>query len=146
MPRFSPETERVLRLSGWFPGRQTEIQDWKLQLSRFSWHSAAERFLTEFGGITVELSGPGVSCARQSFEIDPELAVGEEGRFQELSERFDRRFFPLGEVGVGDFFLAIDENGLLYLLAAWAFHLGAWDEALENLITGVEAMKVSLPD
>ncbi|MGY4740077.1 SUKH-3 domain-containing protein [Streptomyces sp. ATMOS53] len=146
MARFTPEVERVLRLSGWSPGRQTDIEAWKEQLSDFTWHPAAERFLTEFGGMAVDVSGRGVNVAREPFEIDPELAVGEEGAFQQLSERFGRKFFPIGEIGRGEFLLAIDEDGVLYLLAAWAFRLGPSDEALENLINGVKAVKLPLPD
>ncbi|MGW2044480.1 SUKH-3 domain-containing protein [Streptomyces sp. NPDC001858] len=144
MPRFSSEAEDVLRRSGWFPGRRADIQSWKELLPGLSWHAAAEGFLAEFGGLSVDVSGPGVSCAREPFEIDPELAVGEEDRFEDLSERFGRRFLPLGEVGT-EFFLGIDEDGVLYLLAAWAFRLGPSDEALENLIRGVKSEKMQLP-
>lgn len=99
MPRFSSEAEDVLRHSGWFPGRRADIQSWKELLPGLSWHEAAEGFLAEFGGLSVDVSGPGVSCAREPFEIDPELAVGEEGRFEDLSERFGRRFLPSGRSG-----------------------------------------------
>ncbi|AKJ13349.1 hypothetical protein ABB07_25945 [Streptomyces incarnatus] len=78
--------------------------------------------------------------------IDPALAIGEEQRFEELSERFGLRLFPIGEFGVGDFFLGMDEYGVLYLLAAWAFRLGAPDEALENLIKGVRGVRMSAQD
>ncbi|WP_416979057.1 SUKH-3 domain-containing protein [Streptomyces sp. T028] len=146
MARFTTEVERVLRLSGWFPGRRTDLRAWQEQLSGFTWHPAAERFLTEFGGVSVDVSGPGVDVAREPFDIDPGLAVGEEEAFQELSERFGRSFFPLGEIGQGEFFLALDEDGVLYLLAAWAFRLGPADQGLENLVTGVKAAKLPLPE
>ncbi|WP_208901020.1 SUKH-3 domain-containing protein [Streptomyces incarnatus] len=146
MSRFSAETESVLLASGWFPGRQVDIRAWQDRLADFAWHAAAVRFLTEFGGISVDLSGPGVTCAREPFVIDPALAIGEEQRFEELSERFGLRLFPIGEFGVGDFFLGMDEYGVLYLLAAWAFRLGAPDEALENLIKGVRGVRMSAQD
>ncbi|MET9129620.1 SUKH-3 domain-containing protein [Streptomyces antibioticus] len=146
MTRFATEVERVLRLSGWSPGRQTDIGVWKEPLSGFTWHPAAERFLAEFGGVSVDVSGPGVDVAREPFVIDPELAVGEEEAFQELSERFGRRFFPVGETGQGEFFLALDEDGVLYLLAARVFRLGPVDQGLEKLITGVKPVKLSLPE
>jgi hypothetical protein len=85
------------------------------------------------------------NVAREPFEIDPALAVEEEGAFQELSERFGRKFFPAGEMGRGEFLLAIDEDGVLYLLAAWAFRLGPSDEALENLINGAQAVPFPKP-
>ncbi|MFB6633093.1 SUKH-3 domain-containing protein [Streptomyces sp. NPDC056362] len=135
--------ERTLRSSGWIPGRHVDIQAWREQLSEFPWHPAAERFLAEFGGLAVDVSGPGVSVAREPFVINPELAVGEEERFEELSTMFGRRFFPVGELEDCAFFLGIDEEGVLYSLAAWAFNLGPSDEALGNLIKGVKAVRLN---
>lgn len=85
----------------------------------------------------MDISGPGITCAREPFEVDPELAVGEEGRFEELSELFGCQFSPVGETGRGEFFLAIDQEGILYLLAAWALRLGPGDPAVEHLVSGV---------
>ncbi|MER7534656.1 SUKH-3 domain-containing protein [Streptomyces sp. NPDC097704] len=135
--------ERVLRSSGWFPGRQVDIQAWREGLAEFSWHVAAERFLAEFGGISVNVSGPGITVAREPFDVDPELAVGEEERFEELSDRFGRRFFPVGEFREGEFLLGIDEDGILYSLGAWAFSLGTSDKALGNLIEGVRGVRLN---
>ncbi|MFD7225520.1 SUKH-3 domain-containing protein [Streptomyces sp. NPDC059892] len=145
MPRFSPEAESALRRSGWFPDRRVNITRWKATMPNFAWNAEAEEFLAEFGGVRVENDGPGITCARESFEFDPELAIGEEGRFSELSEFFGLGFFPLGEVGQGEFFLAIDEEGILYLLGSWAFRLGVGDLALEHLVTGVAAERLDLP-
>uniref|UniRef100_A0AAU2A5X7 SUKH-3 domain-containing protein n=1 Tax=Streptomyces sp. NBC_00093 TaxID=2975649 RepID=A0AAU2A5X7_9ACTN len=137
MPRFTPQVDSVLRRAGWLPDRQVDLAPWKTSMSDFRWHAAAEEFLQEFGGIRVDISGSGITCTRESFEFDPELAVGEEDRFAELSELFGRRFFPLGETGQGEFFLAIDEEGVVYLLASRVLRVGAGDSALENLVTGV---------
>ncbi|MFE3267477.1 hypothetical protein [Streptomyces sp. NPDC059215] len=43
----------------------------------------SDAFLHEFGGLTVNVSGPGISCARAPFELDPEPAWGEDDRFTE---------------------------------------------------------------
>ncbi|MEV4808201.1 SUKH-3 domain-containing protein [Nonomuraea sp. NPDC049421] len=147
MLRFSSKVERILRSSGWFPGRQVDIEPWKASLVSFEWHDEAESFLREFGGIKVEVSGPGISTAREPFEIDPELAMGEEGRFAELSDKFRRRFFPIGDVGTGgEYFLALDEEGRLYILiGSWAYLLGGVSSGLEHLVTGVKAEEVPLP-
>lgn len=145
MPRFSAEVESVLRQAGWVQDRRVDLTRWKAIMSNFAWNAAAEEFLAEFGGVRVENDGPGITCARESFEFDPELAIGEEGRFSELSEFFGIGFFPLGEVGQGESFLAIDEEGILYLLGSWAFRLGVGDLALEHLVTGVAAERLDLP-
>ncbi|WP_170154733.1 SUKH-3 domain-containing protein [Lentzea atacamensis] len=129
--------EDVLWRSGWAPDRQVDLARWKNSLSEFVWHEAAEKFLREFGGIRVVVEGPGVNCAREPFEFDPDLAIGEGARFAELSDLFDRKFFPLGEIGQGEFFLGIDEEGVVYALARWALRYDVGDQALEQLVTGV---------
>ncbi|MDX3107728.1 SUKH-3 domain-containing protein [Nonomuraea angiospora] len=139
-----PEVEQVLRRSGWFPGRRIDSGPWQASMPMFDWHDAAEKFLCEFGGLRVDVRGPGITVAREPFEIDPELARGEEGRFSELSAMFFRRFCPVGELG-GELFLAIDEEGIMYLLSGWAFRVGRMDEGLERLITGVKAEKLAAP-
>ena len=61
MQRFSDETEQVLRDSGWQPGRRVDIQLWiqRLEGSGIIVHESAEKFLAEFGGLAVEIDGPG---------------------------------------------------------------------------------------
>ncbi|MFD7631535.1 SUKH-3 domain-containing protein [Streptomyces sp. NPDC059851] len=145
MPRFSDEVEGVLRRAGWLPDRRVDLAQWKVSSAEFTWHAAAEKFLQEFGGLRVDNSGPGITCARESFEFDPELAIGEGERFAELSELFGHKFFPLGEVGQGEFFLAIDEEGAIYLLGAWVLRHGPGDLALEHLVTGVAPERLSRP-
>ncbi|MEU3540235.1 SUKH-3 domain-containing protein [Streptomyces paromomycinus] len=145
MPRFSREVEDVLRRSGWLPGRRVDLARWKVSAAEFTWHSAAEVFLQEFGGLRVDIDGPGITCAREPFEFDPELAVGEGERFAELSALFGLGLFPLGEVGQGEFFLAIDEEGDIYRLGAGASRYGVGDLALGHLVTGVAPERLGPP-
>ncbi|MFJ3513572.1 MULTISPECIES: SUKH-3 domain-containing protein [unclassified Streptomyces] len=143
--RFSSETDDALRKAGWFPGRQIDVASWRNSMQGFPMHGAAEEFLREFGGIHVQVSGPGVTCMRTPFEIDPELAIGEEDRFLELSRRFGFSLFPVGMKESGDFFLSIDEDGRIYALMNWLFSLGCGDAALERLVTGVAGERVHVP-
>ncbi|MFC3502245.1 SUKH-3 domain-containing protein [Micromonospora krabiensis] len=145
MPPLSPRLELLLRRAGWFPGRQVDIAPWKESLGDFAWHAAAEEFLREFGGVRVEVNGPGAAVAQESFEIDPGLAVGEEKRFAELSVRYGLSFFPLGEVGQGEFFLAIDQDGVLYYLSVAVFRLGLRELGLDHLVGGIAAERISPP-
>ncbi|MEU1077276.1 MULTISPECIES: SUKH-3 domain-containing protein [unclassified Streptomyces] len=73
----------------------------------------------------------------EPFELDPELAWGEEGRFLEWSDVLGRELFPLGEVGGSRFFLGIGENSEIYLVETWVASFGVMPHALENLILGV---------
>jgi hypothetical protein len=143
---FTPDVEAVLRRSGWFPGRAVEISGYKARLPGFLWHEAAERFLEEFGGIYVDVQGPGQSVAKEPFEIDPALAVGEEGRFEELSQKFHRQLFPVGELGQGEFFLAVDQDSSLYLVGSSVFRLGASGEGLAKLVLGIQGTRLEISD
>ncbi|MEV5721112.1 SUKH-3 domain-containing protein [Amycolatopsis mediterranei] len=86
MARFSVRVVEDLRVVGWTPGRVVEVGGWQQRLEASGlvrMHPTAAGFLGEFGGLKVEMDGPGVSAARQPFELDPDLAEGEEDRFAE---------------------------------------------------------------
>ncbi|MFJ5050523.1 SUKH-3 domain-containing protein [Streptomyces sp. NPDC088719] len=136
---WSPEVRKVLKASGWRPGRRKDVGRWRLMFERsgLAMHDAAESFLREFGGLTVRISGPGITCAREPFELDPRLALGEEDRFLEWGEEMGRHLFPIGELDHGRFFLGIDEATEIYLVETWVASFGPMPEALENLILGM---------
>ncbi|NNN34504.1 SUKH-3 domain-containing protein [Streptomyces sp. S3(2020)] len=138
MTRFSEETEKVLRAAGWREGRRVPTGEWRERFARNGviMHEAAERFLSEFGGISVEISGPGIASAREPFELDPSLAYGEEEAFSEWGQEIGVSLFPIGELDHGRFFLAIDQNSVVYLVANWLAHFGEIPAALENLVLG----------
>lgn len=100
-------------------------------------HSAAARFVAEFGGLNVRISGRGVSRARVPFEVDPDLADGEEDRFAEWGAELGCSLFPLGVLDHGRFFLAISEIAEIFLVETWVASFGVGDTALANLILGV---------
>ncbi|MFF1444602.1 SUKH-3 domain-containing protein [Streptomyces sp. NPDC058295] len=107
MSEWSPDVLEVLEASGWTAGRRVDTAGWR---SRFEtvglvMHDAAEKFLQEFGGLSVNHGGPGINRAREPFELDPGLAWAEGDRFSEWSDFLGRRFFPLGELDHGRFFL-----------------------------------------
>ncbi|MHB9864481.1 SUKH-3 domain-containing protein [Streptomyces sp. YIM S03343] len=134
------EVTRVLREAGWVPGRWVDPEPW---LSAFESeglrrHPAVSAFLAEFGGLAVENSGPGISSARQSFELDPMLCRGEEDRFAEWSETLGKSIFPVGELDHGRFFLGIDENSEIYLVETWVASFGRMPEAMVHLLLGVK--------
>ena len=102
--RDTGEVDETLRAAGWQPGRRVPVQQWRETLEATGlvrMHEAAERFLTEFGGLDVQISGPGITCARTPFNFDPELAVGEEDRFTDWSSTVGRDIFPIGELDEG---------------------------------------------
>jgi SUKH-3 immunity protein len=145
MTKFSTQAEDTLRRAGWRPGRQVPdlVESWKgsLMLSDgFEMFESAEEVLLEFGGLSIDQKGPGVTCAREPFTFDPTLAAGEGDRFSDLSSLVNARLYPLGEAAGGNLFWTIGENRHVYLLMNEISLLGKnIEEALERLITGLEA-------
>nr|WP_250768759.1 SUKH-3 domain-containing protein [Streptomyces sp. MSC1_001] len=82
---WSSEVERVLRKAGWHAGRAVDTAGWKqlLEEDGFRSHAAAEGFLREFGALVAEHGGAGITRAREPFDLDPLLALGEADRFNE---------------------------------------------------------------
>ncbi|MET9492800.1 SUKH-3 domain-containing protein [Nocardia sp. NPDC006630] len=138
MPRFTNETERVLRASGWLPGRQVDTSSWRerTELGGFRWNAAADRFLEEFGGLAVDISGSGINSAREPFDLDPTLVDGEDHRFAQWAEIVGESITPVGELDSGRYFLGMSASGNLYLVADWLALFGQIPEALESLIRG----------
>ncbi len=139
---WSEETERRMRKAGWYPGRDVSelVEKWKRKLSRpgrFYMFAAAERALREFGGIRVEVEGPGLECARSGFRINPMLAGWELDRFSAYEERIGVRIFPLGLAVGGSCFLTIGEDGRVFLSVEDVWPLGdSLADALDALIVG----------
>jgi SUKH-3 immunity protein len=139
--RFTPETERVLREAGWAPGRQVpedQVRAWTEQLGDgFALSGPAAAALREFGGLDVDQSGPGETWARERFELDPALALGEDDRFQLYTDEYGMALFPLGEAYGSYYFLAIDPTGRTYLVMDDIKLIAeSFDEALESLVHG----------
>lgn len=142
---LSVQSVDVLRASGWEPGRRVVVDGWRtdLEAEGFVMHAAAEKFLSEFGGLFVDIHGSGVSCARVPFELDPMLCSGEWDRFADWGGALGKLFFPIGELDYGHFFLAIDEEGILYLIVDVVEQLAANEKGLEMLIRGIAAERVA---
>ncbi|WP_406516024.1 SUKH-3 domain-containing protein [Streptomyces sp. NBC_00873] len=139
MSELSEEAERVLLLAGWTPGRRVDTSAWRARLegSGFSMHEAAERFLSEFGGLSFEYGGYGISRTREPFELDPLLGLGEDDRFREWGELIGVTLFPIGELDQGRYFLGLDDMGEIYLVADWLARFGIGLSGMESLILGV---------
>lgn len=150
MERFSKTVELTLRDAGWFPGRNVrdQVGGWTRELRSDGFESfpEAERVLSEFGGLNVHQEAPGVNCAREPFRVAPTLAAGESDRFGEFAEFLKTPLYPLGEASGGNYFLAIGESGLVFLLMQDVRLLGQnIEEALEKLILGIQSEELPWP-
>ncbi|HUQ59163.1 SUKH-3 domain-containing protein [Lentzea sp.] len=138
--RFSSPVERDLRAAGWHPGRAVDVTGWRQLLEagdELRMHRAAAEFLAEFGGLNVEIDGPGLTAAREPFELDPELCVGEEDRFAEWGADLGCSLFPLGGSIGGVSAWGSPRWGEIFLVEAGVGSFGIGDAALENLVLGV---------
>ena len=73
--------------------------------------------LLEFGGLSVGKSGPGVERARVALRLNRALAIGERVRLQDYFEELHGRgAFPLGDADGGHLFLAMAEDGEVFIL------------------------------
>ncbi|MGW4196470.1 SUKH-3 domain-containing protein [Streptomyces sp. NPDC005004] len=136
---FTAETEETLRAAGWFPGRCVSVEPWRERLEasgEVRMHEAARSFLAEFGGLSVRIGGPGVTCAKSPFGFEPGFLVGEEDRFADWSRTIGRDLFPIGELDEGRFFLGIDQHGEIHLVETWVATFGPVRDALEKLVLG----------
>ncbi|WP_422753326.1 SUKH-3 domain-containing protein [Micromonospora sp. WMMD708] len=133
------QLRRALLNAGWISGRQVDIGRWQSLFAHagLPMHSAANSFLSEFGGLTFPYAGGGISRSRASVELDPLLAIDEEDLFLEWGQLVGRRIFPLGELDDGRYFVGIDESSSIYLVADWLGHFGEGMHGLESLILGV---------
>ncbi|MYS22381.1 SUKH-3 immunity protein [Streptomyces sp. DvalAA-14] len=137
--------EETLRAAGWRPGRRFPIDRWRETLEKTGlvlMHDAAKAFLTEFGGLDIQISGPGISVAKTSFNFDLENVIGEEDRFADWSETIGHAIFPIGELDQGRFFLGIDENSEIYLVETCLATFGPARQALEKLILGIAPLSI----
>lgn len=140
--RWSAETDRVLRLAGWHPGRSVTTTEWERILHEadedFEIHDSARRFLTEFGGLEVNQKGPGRTASRSPFRLDPQVAVWDYEILEDLSEQADTYLYPIGDIGGGNLYLAMAANGAVHIGMDYEQLLAdTADEALDKLIRGV---------
>lgn len=133
------EFHRTLIRSGWFEGRCVDTSAWRAELegSGFVLHEAAELFLSEYGGLSFEYAGSGITRAREDFDLDPLLCLGEEGRFDDWSKVAGVSLSPLGEIGEGSASLGMDEAGTIYVVVDWLARFASGSRGMQELVLGV---------
>jgi hypothetical protein len=149
-PIMEPLVRQVLEDAGWREDRTSApmLEIWKTRLksSYFEMFPAAARALSAFGGLNVVQRGAGINMPRDGFDLNPELAYGEEKRFERFAAAIGQRLFPLGEGGAGHYFLAIAEDGRIFAIAEGIELVGASiEEAVENLIVGRRGASLNGP-
>jgi hypothetical protein len=140
--RWSAETDRVLRLAGWRPGRAVPTEEWERVLHEndegYVMHDAARAFLAEFGGLEVQQKGPGRTMARPPFRLDPLVAKYDFEIIDVQSEEMGTYLYPLGDTDRANFYLTMSATGAVYLGMDYPRLLAdSGDQALDKLIQGI---------
>ncbi|SBT68512.1 SUKH-3 immunity protein [Micromonospora sediminicola] len=133
---------RELKAAGWSPRRRVDVTAWVSALAPegFSAHDAARAFLTEFGGLTVRVSGPGRDYARVGVRLDPTLCLGQKAWFDSFDAATAGQLYPVGEEYDGHGSLAIDVAGNVHLLFNdQVKRLGTGGVGLARLLEGEDA-------
>jgi hypothetical protein len=160
--RFPADVAATLTRSGWRPGRDVadQVDAWFDELaldelrqdeswsaSRSAAVAAARHALREFGGLVVDIGGPGRDHAVSPFRLYPlplpAPNLPDVYGFGYLEAKLDRPLFPIGEVDDFQYDLAIDPDGRIYQVGDLDFALGEdIDEALVNLVQGRAGARV----
>ncbi|MEV8319062.1 SUKH-3 domain-containing protein [Streptomyces sp. NPDC059900] len=140
--RWSAETDRVLRLAGWYPGRSVSTVEWEHTLHEadedFEIHDAARNFLREFGGLEIDQKGPGRTAPRSPLRFDPLVAKWDCEIFDELGEQAGVHLYPVGDTGRGVAYLGMAPDGAVHVgMDSVQFLAENGDRALEKLIEGI---------
>ena len=148
MSAFSPETAAALTAAGWRPTRSVDVEAWRAHFEAVGcvMSPAAEEFLARFGGLDVQLSGPGLERAREPFDLEPMLCDGEEDRFVELSRLMERDLFPIGVFSGLRYFLGIDENAEIYLIETEVQSFGLMPGAMDAMVRGRKPIQVEVAE
>lgn len=131
----------MLREAGWLPGRSVSTTEWESTLRErggFEIHHAARRFLAEFGGLLIDVHGPGKTMGKAPVRLDPLAAEWEDEIFDVLSEEAGASLYPVGETDRRNNYLGIAPSGAVYIgMDSVRLLADTGDEALEKLIEGI---------
>ncbi|MGW4378486.1 SUKH-3 domain-containing protein [Kitasatospora sp. NPDC004531] len=150
--RFTTALRESLAEAGWTEGRRPDADaEQRLLMAVVAVvdedalvepSEAAQRFLAEYGDLTVPRGGPGVEVAAHSAVIDPAVARGSRTVAAALARRLGASVFPVGRTGDG--VLALDAQGRLFRQGRsdW-WYLGATpEEGLARLVEGYAPARV----
>lgn len=120
---FTKEIISTLEDCGWYRERSiltTEMRD-ALISDGFYWSENADRFLTEFGNLTIyPVRVMESKFASGHFSTNPLLALGESSRISEREVDIGLRLTPIGE-WMGEALILIDGSGKFYFETPYAF-------------------------
>ena len=140
MSRFPKDIEDRIQGQGWYAGRQyAGTLDRPEDFERIP---AAEAILSEFEGLKLGVSGPGLECATADIDMDPSWGDGMAEEVHAESNQIGRqiRYYPLAGVQNGHQTMFVDDDGTIYLYFDRLERFApSFDEALVLLLRGVRS-------
>lgn len=110
---FSPEVVALLRSAGWHEGRRIDLTLWDQEEVRP--FGVARDILSEFGGLHIGDTGPGVDMARSDVDLRHDAILSFWDHFRERERQVGCRVYPLGSVHHAHGEILISESGRVYL-------------------------------
>ncbi|MEU6715508.1 SUKH-3 domain-containing protein [Nonomuraea sp. NPDC046802] len=154
------ETVEKLTEAGWQPGRNIgdQVDRWVEEIRAIHQRrnlqagpgfsddlryaeppSAVLDMLREFGGLDVNVTGPGRTMRKHPFQLDPRIGLLSPRAYAQLSDLAGSVAFPIGILHGDGAALAGDERGRVLLIGSAGEMLVGTDihEGLNNLVQGV---------
>jgi hypothetical protein len=155
-PRFPAAVDDALQAAGWAAGRweMAQAEEWADTLRAHRspgghLHAvlpSAVQVWAEFGGLTLDPTGPGRQVAPTGAVVDPLACLHAARTLGDLGDALGVEICALGvESGASGALLAMDAKGRVYGLD----HTGDWflgadfDTALTTLLTGLRPARLS---
>ncbi|MEK6238993.1 MAG: SUKH-3 domain-containing protein [Planctomycetales bacterium] len=140
MREISSELRNLLTTVGFHDFRLLGVNasQWIEQLTpEYSCFPAADIALRSFGGLTVNVSGPGENVVRSDFELDPTDGIGAGDYYRDHEEIVGGKLYPLGCCSREVDSLVVDDSGRAYCFNdAGVFRFASTEELIMGLILG----------
>lgn len=135
MSKISVHTQKILRMNGWYEGREYDITFWISELEEEGYviNEYASLILKELGNIYVREPGNEMYVSA-TFDFNPyNSASGEYDRLEEFEHASRDKMFPIG--ALQDYIVYAGESKNIYLGDWQSLYLagGSVEEYLENI-------------
>ncbi|NPC48128.1 hypothetical protein D7X99_13865 [Corallococcus sp. AB032C] len=142
MGKLSEVARARLVSAGWKPGRDVheQVVVWRDALKAqggFEIFPAAERVLSEFGGLDIKQGGPGITARRQSFVLDPIVGIRDRDFLRRYEKFLGVELYPIGRTFEDDMLLVVASDGRVFGVTEGVYLIGIGIvDAMDALLVG----------
>jgi SUKH-3 immunity protein len=142
--KFSVEVINYLQISGWDSDR--DIRGFITLPQDFTFSEKVQNIIYSFGKLVVGEEGAGQNVVKTKVIFDPikaEFENEEDGYFHYYSNLLATNLYPLGIISDNDMYLAISDEGKIYILKDWISCVGdTFEDGLHNLLLGIKGKEL----